>query len=75
MVTITGDLEESRIENGQEVFVWRIPAVSSSAAEVRARGNARVKGLENFSVKNVEQVGSGSFPGQNVYEVTVTSPR
>lgn len=75
MVEIFGKTKMSEIVNGTQRVTFRIPAVSERVARARAGINARAKGLSGFSVERIEQVESGGFPGQKIYDITVTSPR
>lgn len=75
MVQFFGTVERSVVEDDQQTTVFRIPAVSKTGARQRAKGNARVKGLNNFSIKSVEQAGKGDLPGVKLYDVVVTSDR
>lgn len=74
MVRLFGSIERNTVEQGRQVMVFRVPAVSKRVARARGRANAKLKGLEQISVSSAEKAGSGSFPGQSIYEVTVTAP-
>lgn len=76
MVDVFGSVETSRTtDEGNTEMVYRIPAVSSTTARARARGNNRLKGLSNPSITGIEQVDQGDAPGQKIYEVTVEADR
>lgn len=75
MVQIFGTVEKSVVQNGQQTTVFRIPALTETGARQRAKGNARIKGLNNFRVDNVNNVGSGDLPGQKLFDVRVISQR
>lgn len=66
MVEIIGTLEKSVQVNGTRELTWRIPALTATGAKQRARGNARFKGLSNFTVQEPVKIGSRR------YEVTVS---
>lgn len=73
--TITGDLISTDQENGTLVDNWRIPAMNESLARARARANSIVKGRSSPSVVNVEKIGDGDLPRQDVYRIKVESGR
>lgn len=75
MVELFGRIEKTDVQDGKQVTIFRIPAVSQSLAEQRAGINARLKGLSNFQLSGVRKVGSGSFPGQSIFDVKVESDR
>lgn len=75
MVEIFGEVESSSIVNGDQIVIYRIPAISKSAAKARARGNNRLKGLTSPEITSVEKIANGSLPGQSIYSVEVTSAR
>lgn len=71
MVEFFGTLARSRVEDGEQVNVFRIPAFSSQIAKQRARANARLKGLSEFTIDDVVAIDSTQVPGQTIYEVEV----
>lgn len=73
MVEFFGTLSRSTVQNGQRVNEFRIPAFSSRAARGRARANARIKGLDDFELRDPEEVDQGDVPGQSIYLVEVRS--
>lgn len=75
MVQFFGSVERSVVEGNQQTTVFRIPAVSEAGARQRAKGNSRIKGLDNFEVQDLEQVGQGDLPGVKLFDVTVSSNR
>lgn len=75
MVQFFGTVERSVVEGDQQTTVFRIPAVSKTGARQRAKGNSRIKGLNNFEIQDLEQVGQGDLPGVKLYDVTVASDR
>lgn len=75
MVSVTGTLIRSVIEDETEVMEWEIPAFSQRGAIGRARANARIKGMSNITVESSQEVGQGDIPGQSFYRVEVSSPR
>ena len=68
MPEIFGRIERNRVEDGEQHTVFFIPAVTKTGAIGRARGNARLKGLRNFTVTETESVSGG-------WEITVTAQR
>ena len=75
MVQIFGTVERSFTEEDSQFTTFRIPAFSKAIARQRAKANARIKGLSNFTLSNVEEAGSGDIPGQTLYDVVVESDR
>lgn len=75
MAQFFGSIERSTTENGKHIAVFRIPAFSKSIARQRAKGNARIKGLKEFEIVNVENVGSSDVPGQNLFDIRVEADR
>lgn len=75
MVQIFGTVEKSFTEEDSQFTTFRIPAFSKTLARQRGRANARIKGLTNFQVDSVEEVGSADVPGQTLYDVTLESDR
>lgn len=75
MVEIFGRIEEQRVENGQQYTDFIIPAFSKRLAKQRAMQNARLKDYTSPEVDETENIGSGSIPGQTIYQVTVVSDR
>jgi len=73
MPHVFGTLVSNEVKNGRQVTVYDIPALAESTARVRARSNARLKGFSGSTISSVENVGSGSIPGQKVFRVTITS--
>lgn len=73
MVQVFGTVEQSFSEEENQFTVFRIPAFSERLARRRGGANARIKGLSNFEVTNIEQVGQGDVPGQKLFDVTVQS--
>lgn len=75
MAKIFGSVEKSVVKNGKMMTVFRIPAFSKTLVKQRGKANSKVKGLDNYEVRNVETVGRGDIPGQKVFDVTVVSDR
>jgi len=74
MVEVFGSVANATTtENGRERVTFRIPAISKSLAKQRARGNARLKGMNNFRVSEPQKVGDGDIPGQKIFEIAVTA--
>lgn len=73
MVEFFGSVARSNVENGKQTVTFRIPALTKSGAKQRARGNARLKGMSNFSVGEPNNVGDGDIPGQKIFEVPVAA--
>lgn len=74
MAQVFGVVEKSYEQNGQQHTVFSIPAFSKTGAKRRAKINARIKGINSFSVGSISTIGSGSVPGATVYEVDIVSP-
>lgn len=75
MAEVFGRVKDSEVQNGKLHTTFTIPGFSQSIVRQRARANARLKEYSNFEVDTVENVDSGSLPGQSVYEVLVVSDR
>lgn len=79
MVEIFGKIAGSEMRNGKQVFTFRIPALSRSVAQQRAKLNAGIKNMSNPQVVRVEEIQQGQLPGQTIYSVEVeggtTRPR
>lgn len=72
---IFGSVVESTLVDDQQEIVFRVPAFSETLARRRATRNARIKGVENPEVEEVEEVGSGTLPGQTIFLITVRGER
>lgn len=75
MVQLTTSVERSFIENGEEVIEFRVPAVSRERARSNALFAARVKGMDDPDVEEVEETGGSGVPGRKLFLVTVTAIR
>jgi hypothetical protein len=75
MVELIGSIQNTKVENGQLVDEWSIPALSETMARRRVRANARLKNREGTSIQSLEKVRSGSIPGQTIYKITTVSSR
>jgi len=73
MPQIFGVVEKSYQKDGQQITVFRIPAVSKTIAKQRAKINARIKSLSGSSVSSVNQAGKSSIPGFKLFDVEITS--
>lgn len=75
MVELIGKIAETKVENGNLVDKWRIPAQSEAFARRQTQANATVKGRSDTNIVSVEKVGEGELPGQSIYEVVTQSAR
>jgi hypothetical protein len=75
MVQLFGSVETSTIVDDTLITEFRIPAFSRTAAQQRAKTNARLKGLEDAQITGTEELKTGDLPGQTIYIVEVESLR
>lgn len=75
MVEVLAVQEPSALEEGGLITPFRVPALSERGARRRAKLNARAKGLNNPTVREVESIAPGDIPGQTIYRVAIVSQR
>lgn len=75
MAQLTTKVERSFLENGKEVIEFKVPAIGESAAERNALGNARLKGMDEPEITEVENIGASGVPGRSLFLVTVEAMR
>jgi len=75
MVEVLTVQEPTVVQNGNVVTTFRVPAISKTIARRRAKGNARLKGLESPEIREVNEVAPGGIPGQTIYEIKVVTRR
>lgn len=75
MVQLTSSVERSFLEDGKEIIEFRTPGISEDRARSNALFAARVKGMEDAQVTDIENVGSSGIPGRDLFSVTVEAPR
>lgn len=74
-MSIAGELINSEIVDGSQELVWEIPAIREQIAQRKAKLNARIKGLENPSILNIQKTSKTGLPGRSVFKVTVEADR
>lgn len=75
MSDIAATIESSRIEENRQITVFRIAGMSETVVKRRALMNARIKGLGNRKVIDVQKLDETTPVGAPLYEVTVSSAR
>jgi len=71
MVEIFGTTVRNFTRDGNQVIVFKIPALSKLTARRRANFNARVKGISNRDISEPEVIEDGDLPGQSIFSVEV----
>ena len=74
MVELFGKVDSVKTRDDKQITTFRIPAVSKQLAKTRANINARLKGLREFSLENIEKTDDETdVPAQSIYLVELES--